>query len=425
MISSSPSTNLNSETGKLQGVIIHRPGLEIEQMTPDMLDKALFDDILNSRIAGREYTQFENILKKYTSVFYIEEILLQTFRENADAANDLNARKFLTSEIEHKTKTKISASLKKESDENFIKHIIEGFDAWGVTPLYNLYFTRDWAVCFNGKAIPTAMASSVRFTEALLAETVFKFHPLFTQSEAFAFPWTDIPATHKKSVISWKNNQQKLEGGDFLVESENVFLIGQGSRTNDKGVLAFIDEKKKKSDNFYIITQELPLQIASFIHLDMVFTFLSDSECMVYEPLILKGEKYATRLIEVKNGKVTSTLQSNIITALRKIGRNYNPLLCGGANERYQQREQWYSGCNFFALANGKVMGYERNEYTVNQLDKAGYRIVSADEILSGKQFLDMENSNEKAVITIESSELVRGGGGCRCMTMPFSREDY
>ena len=94
MISSYPATNLNSETGKLQGVIIHRPGLEIEQMTPDMLDKALFDDILNSRIANREYTQFENILKKYTSVFYIEQLLLQAFRENENVNDNLNARKF-------------------------------------------------------------------------------------------------------------------------------------------------------------------------------------------------------------------------------------------------------------------------------------------------------------------------------------------
>jgi arginine deiminase len=68
-------------------------------------------------------------------------------------------------------------------------------------------------------------------------------------------------------------------------------------------------------------------------------------------------------------------------------------------------------------------MGYERNEYTIDQLDKAGYRVISAEEILSGKQSIDMDNTHEKAVVTIESSELVRGGGGCRCMTMPFCRE--
>jgi arginine deiminase len=413
-----PVPNLNSETGKLNGVIIHRPGMEIEQMTPDMLNEALFDDILNSRLACREYKKFEDVLKKYTSVFHIEELLLQALRESPQA------HKFLTSEIEQKTKARLSASFKKEDYEAFVKHVIEGFQNWGVTPLYNLYFTRDWAVCFNGRAVPAAMASSVRFTEALLAETVLKFHPVFTQGKgAFAFPWTDMPAAHKKSIIPWKNNQQKLEGGDFLVESENIFLIGQGSRTNDKGVLAFINEKKKTSDLFYVITQELPLTVASFIHLDMVFTFLNDSECMVYEPLILKDEKYATRLIKVKNGKLSSTLYPNIIVALHKLGKEYKPLLCGGTNERYQKREQWYSGCNFFALANGKIMGYERNEHTIEQLDKANYCVVSADEILSGKQFIDMDNSHEKAVITIESSELVRGGGGCRCMTMPFSRE--
>ncbi len=110
----------------------------------------------------------------------------------------------------------------------------------------------------------------------------------------------------------------------------------------------------------------------------MTFTFLDTNHCMVYEPLILKPNKYQTVHLSIENGKV-STIQneSNIIESLNKLGMDMKPILCGGNHDQWiQEREQWHSGANFFAFAPGKVIGYERNVYTIEEMNKNGFEIT-------------------------------------------------
>jgi arginine deiminase len=144
---------------------------------------------------------------------------------------------------------------------------------------------------------------------------------------------------------------------------------------------------------------------------------------MVFEPMLKKEGFFAnkaTTLIRIHNGKVTYHQVRDILSGLRSLGWDLQPVVCGGSDSWDQLREQWHSGANFFALGDGKVMGYQRNTHTIDALDKAGFAVLNAEDIVSGK--VDM-NDYPSFVAAFPGSELPRAGGGARCMTMPILRD--
>ena len=161
----------------------------------------------------------------------------------------------------------------------------------------------------------------------------------------------------------------------------------------------------------------------SFIHLDMVFTFLGKHQCMIFEPMLKKTGLFAgkaTTLITVEGGKISYREVPNMVEGLNSLGWDIEPVIGGGSDPWVQLREQWHSGCNFFSLGDGKVIGYRRNTKTIEALDKAGFAVLNAEDIVSGK--VDMK-AHDKFVAAFPGSELPRAGGGARCMTMPILRD--
>jgi arginine deiminase len=241
---------------------------------------------------------------------------------------------------------------------------------------------------------------------------IFSHHPLLETT-------TINP---NKSEIAANFPGISIEGGDFQVGREDVLVIGTGIRTSTQGIDFILEHiKAKKSGLQHILIQELPDTPESFIHLDMVFTFMDVDTCMVYEPLIMGTNRFHTIHIQVENGKVLDIQeQKNLPKALKKLGLDMEPVRCGGGLDSWtQEREQWHSGANFFAFAPGKVIGYERNVHTMEQLSQKGFQIIPAKDFLSGS----CEIPTGKCVITIPGSELARGGGGARCMSMPIRRK--
>jgi len=195
-----------------------------------------------------------------------------------------------------------------------------------------------------------------------------------------------------------------------------------GARSNSYGIDSLINYYNSINIEKHIIVQELPLTPESFIHLDMVFTLLDIDKCMIYEPVIIKDNSLKTIHIHIKNGKVESIKESkNILIALSEVGMPMKPIVCGGTDSWNQEREQWHSGANFFSFAPGKILGYARNLYTVEQLNNAGFDVIEAIDVINGKVHPDDYKS---CVVTVEGSELARGGGGARCMTMPIHRDE-
>ena len=141
----------------------------------------------------------------------------------------------------------------------------------------------------------------------------------------------------------------------------------------------------------------------------------------IYEPMITKMSRLRTIHIQVENRKVTKIEEEpNILRALQKTGIDLRPAYCGGSTDSWiQEREQWHSGANFFAFAPGKVIGYERNSHTIDQLSNNGFEVIKAGDVVEGKILVD---NYKKCVVLIPGSELARGGGGARCMTMPVRR---
>jgi len=265
----------------------------------------------------------------------------------------------------------------------------------------------------NNHMLIGKMANPVRERESAIMEAIFKHHSNFETS-------TLNPAKSKSGIIN--NPKSTLEGGDFQMARDNVFVIGTGMRTSTQGIDFIIENiKQLKSEPQHIIVQELPSTPESFIHLDMVFTFLNTDACMVYEPVIYKMNRLRTIHIQLDNKKVTKIEEvPNIPAVLKTLGMDLKPINCGGNNDLWiQEREQWHSGANFFAFAPGKIMGYERNSHTIEELNKNGYETIKANDVIEGKVLLD---DFKKCVVLIAGSELARGGGGARCMTMPVRR---
>ena len=384
-------------------------------MTPAMAEKLLYNDIIPLSVVIEEHARFKKVLQAEAEVLEFSELLTESLQDS-DIYRVLAEAVIINSEIEDRRDELLGMGA-----EAFVSAYIRGLKRRNtslckyldsrnhdIDPLPNLYFTRDMAMVYGDMVITGAMANRVRRPEALAAAAVFSGNSSLAGSGILFEGHRNIdPAV-------------MIEGGDFLVIAENCLLIGISERTSADAVdiIAAAIGRTRKAVVFAVI---LPRERAT-IHLDMVLTQLSENEMMVYKPCFSGSSKLRVVRIELEPGREPEISdEHDLFDALRREGHDMELVYCGDADPVQQQREQWLSGNNFFALAPGKVIGYHCNNYTMEALYRAGYEIKTDEEFLSaGRPASDYG----KLAIGIRGAELARGGGGPRCMTLPVRRQE-
>ncbi len=401
--------NITSEIGKLRAVLLHKPGKELERLTPEYLRELLFDDIPWLKKMREEHDEFADVLRnRGAKVYYIEELLSEVLADKnikKSFIDDLLKQckihnpelyEIIFDYIDSKTPEEvaeiaISGLNKKDVPDNdrelnLVDYINAGYPLY-INPLPNLYFMRDpAAVMGNGISI-NSMKTDARRREPMLIKYIYEHNPLFKKE--LSPLWYDYGISHS------------MEGGDMLMLSKEVVAIGCSERTSPQGIEILTRNLfKGMRDLREVLVVRIPA-IRAFMHLDTVFTMVDYDKFTIYPGISDKVDVF--RLVRKKNNGISVIYEEDLVDTLRKTMKipTIRLIESGGGDPITAAREQWNDSTNTLAIAPGVVITYSRNEASNEVLRKNGIEVVE-----------------------IDGSELVRGRGGPRCMSMPLSREE-
>jgi arginine deiminase len=407
--------HVTSEIGPLRSVICHTPGPELLAVTPSTKEDFLYDDIIDLESATREHKRFKTIVSRFAEVHEVRDLL-------SDVLDLPEGRRFLIERVMDVAQSEpLGRWMEGLESGELVRLFIEGqameegplarllnVESYAIPPLPNLFFTRDAAMVVGEGVIIGAMRYTVRWTEEVLMKALFAFHPEL-----------------RNAGLIYDGSEERragytMEGGDVHVLRPDTVIMGLSQRSSPGAFDGLTAELSKRHGIEHVIVVVLPSDRA-MIHLDMVFTMVDREHAVVFPPAFVGPDRHP--VLYFRSGRRGGMQEMpNLFAALRQVGLPLEPIFCGGERRNFQEREQWTSGCNFVAVRPGVVLGYSRNERTYREMERqAGFQIVDGTAFLTG----DVELADgDRAVLTFEGAELVRGGGGSRCMTLPVLRED-
>ena len=409
--------NVKSEIGSLKKVLLHRPGAELLNLTPDTLSRLLFDDIPFLPDAQKEHDEFASILRENgIEVVYLEDLMAEVL-ELDDSILEKFIRQFIyeagikTPKYKHLVyeylrsfvnkkelvlKTMEGIKLfeinraKREVEKSLVDLVSEESD-FLADPMPNLYFTRDPFASAGNGIILNKMYAVTRCRETIYAEYIFNYHP-----------------EYKGKVDKYYDRYlpYHIEGGDVLNLNDHILAVGISQRTEAGAIdqLAKNIFKNPNSNIDTILAFNIPSKRA-FMHLDTVFTQI-DYDKFTYHPGIMD----TLQVFEITEGDIPESDEDLNVKEVkgsleeileRYLKRKITLIPCAGGEKTSAEREQWNDGTNTLCIAPGVVVVYNRNNITNNILREAGIKVFE-----------------------MTSAELSRGRGGPRCMSMPLVRED-
>ncbi|HDX9578161.1 TPA: arginine deiminase [Bacillus pseudomycoides] len=404
--------HVTSEIGELQTVLLKRPGKEVENLTPDYLQQLLFDDIPYLPIIQKEHDYFAQTLRnRGVEVLYLETLAAEALVDKKlreefvdrilkEGQADVNGayqtlKEYLLSFSNEEMVQKIMGGVRKNEIETRKKthlyELMEDHYPFYLDPMPNLYFTRDPAASIGGGLTINKMREPARRRESLFMEYIIKHHPRF--------------ASHNVPVWLDRDYDFPIEGGDELILNEETIAIGVSARSSAKAIERLAKNLFSRQNKIKkVVAIEIP-KCRAFMHLDTVFTMV-DYDKFTIHPAIQdpKGNMNIYILEKGESEEVLKiTHRTSLTEALKEVlGLSELVLIpCGGGDAIASAREQWNDGSNTLAIAPGVVVTYDRNYVSNALLREHGIEVV---EVLS--------------------SELSRGRGGPRCMSMPIVRKD-
>lgn len=409
--------NVKSEIKPLKEVLVHRPGKELLNLTPDTLHRLLFDDIPYLKVAQAEHDEFVQILRDNDiKVYYLEDLMAETLDYNPEikpkflrqfiAEAGVNTPKYRDLVYEYlmgieETKEFVLKTMEgvqiyeldrsKRIMEKSLVDLVTAETDFIVEPMPNLYFTRDPFASVGSGIVLNKMYSETRNRETIYADYIFKYHPKFKG---------EIEKYYDRDY-DWH-----IEGGDVLNLNDHILAVGISQRT-EAGAIDKLAKNLFKNPSCSIDTVlafNIP-ESRAFMHLDTVFTQI-DVDKFTYHPGIMK----TLQVFEITEGndpnsdedlnvrEINDSLE-NILS--HYLGLKVTLIPCAGGDDVASQREQWNDGTNTLCIAPGVVVVYNRNNITNEVLRAHGIKVIE-----------------------MASAELSRGRGGPRCMSMPLYRED-
>ena len=407
---SNKNINVRSEIGKLKSVLLHRPGGELENLVPDYLERLLFDDIPYLKNAIVEHDAFAKVFKDNgIEVVYLEDLaseaisdsnirekMVDDFLDEANINGEGNRealKEYFSQFTDKELICKMMSGVRKtELKSHSVRSIADMLDSdypFIIDPMPNLYFTRDpFATIGNGVTI-NHMRTETRNRETLFAKYIFEYHKDYKNS--------NIPIWYNR------NENYSVEGGDELILNDEIVAIGISQRTDAEAVERIAKRLLWNDSGFKTVLAFAIPKKRAFMHLDTVFTMIDVDKFTIHPeiegPLTVFSITKGTSNGELRIEKEEEVLEEILRKYLKQ--DKVDLIRCGGGDPVVAAREQWNDGSNTLAIAPGEVIVYNRNFITNRILEDHGI-----------------------IVHEIEGSELVRGRGGPRCMSMPLIRED-